>query len=330
MLRNSLALVIQRLNISSNSFSLKLIIRTFFLFASLFFIFHSVIKNSAQISLLSLDKGSILLLALAISLSLFSLIINAFAWKSLLIWLGYKVEDLKLIRLFLSSNLLKYLPGGVWHFIERIRVLRDKVPTEQALTAVFLEPLLMTASALCWVPFGGIKNGFEILYFIPAILLFSFFREPIIRAIKRLKANQISIVLSGKERVEPVNFLNQKSSNYPLRPLVIEMLFVLTRFIGFFFCLKAFSIDQSLVFFECLAAFSFAWTVGLLVPGAPGGIGIFEATLLFRLGGTISEATLIGALLCYRVITTFSDLLAAFFSGGISIFLRIKDKAKFI
>ncbi|WP_354635191.1 hypothetical protein [Planktothricoides raciborskii] len=32
--------------------------------------------------------------------------------------------------------------------------------------------------------------------------------------------------------------------------------------------------------FLVLSAFSFAWLLGLVLPGAPGGIGIFEATAI--------------------------------------------------
>ncbi|XTZ20750.1 MAG: hypothetical protein ACQZ3M_04890 [cyanobacterium endosymbiont of Rhopalodia fuxianensis] len=32
-----------------------------------------------------------------------------------------------------------------------------------------------------------------------------------------------------------------------------------------------------------LNAFSFAWLLGLVIPGAPSGIGVFEATIIFLL-----------------------------------------------
>ncbi len=51
--------------------------------------------------------------------------------------------------------------------------------------------------------------------------------------------------------------------------------------------------------------------VGLIVPAAPGGLGIFEAVILFSLGSMIPEAPLLAALLFYRLSSTISDLFAA-------------------
>ena len=59
-----------------------------------------------------------------------------------------------------------------------------------------------------------------------------------------------------------------------------------------------------------LAAFGLAYAVGLVVPGAPGGLGVFEATLLLRLGGAVAEAPLLAVVLSYRLISTLADVLA--------------------
>ena len=61
---------------------------------------------------------------------------------------------------------------------------------------------------------------------------------------------------------------------------------------------------------QWLAAFGLAYAVGLVVPGAPGGLGVFEATLLLRLGGVVAEAPLLAVVLSYRLISTLADLLA--------------------
>jgi uncharacterized membrane protein YbhN (UPF0104 family) len=48
-----------------------------------------------------------------------------------------------------------------------------------------------------------------------------------------------------------------------------------------------------------------------VVPGAPGGLGVFEAVLLLRMGLTLPEAPLLAVALSYRLIVTLTDLLAA-------------------
>ena len=80
-------------------------------------------------------------------------------------------------------------------------------------------------------------------------------------------------------------------------------------FVGFYCCVFAFKLPDP-AWFIWLASFSLAYAVGLVVPGAPGGLGVFEATLLLRLGSSVAEAPLLAVVLSYRVISTLADLLA--------------------
>ncbi|WP_320664115.1 hypothetical protein [Prochlorococcus sp. MIT 1223] len=95
----------------------------------------------------------------------------------------------------------------------------------------------------------------------------------------------------------------------PFRPFIVEMVFILLRFLGFWLCLKAFSIAPDLGFLNWLSIFSLAWIIGLVVPGAPGGIGVFESIILLITTKQELGASLISSLLCYRVVSTISDVL---------------------
>jgi uncharacterized membrane protein YbhN (UPF0104 family) len=86
---------------------------------------------------------------------------------------------------------------------------------------------------------------------------------------------------------------------------------VLLRFLGFACCVLAFDLHTSLSWPAWLAGFALAWTVGLVVPGAPGGLGVFEAALLLRFTNAIPEAPLLAIALSYRLVVTLADLLAA-------------------
>jgi hypothetical protein len=98
---------------------------------------------------------------------------------------------------------------------------------------------------------------------------------------------------------------------YPWQPLLAEGAFVLLRFAGFACCVWAFDLQLSLSWPTWLAGFSLAWTVGLVVPGAPGGLGVFEAVLLLRLGGLLGAAPLLAVALSYRLVATLADVLGA-------------------
>ena len=47
------------------------------------------------------------------------------------------------------------------------------------------------------------------------------------------------------------------------------------------------------------------------MPGAPGGLGVFEAVLVLRLGAQVPEPPLLAVALSYRVLVTVADLLGA-------------------
>ena len=121
---------------------------------------------------------------------------------------------------------------------------------------------------------------------------------------ERSKAAQLQIVGD-----QPLEIEGSGRSGYPWSPLVAELTFVVCRFSGFFCCVQAFNLAQPAPS-QWLAAFGLAYAVGLVVPGAPGGLGVFEATLLLRLGGGVAEAPLLAVVLIYRLISTLADVVA--------------------
>ena len=132
-------------------------------------------------------------------------------------------------------------------------------------------------------------------------------REPLLQRLERRKAEQLRSSADG-DLAEHAS--GSGRGDYPWAPLAAQMAFVFTRFAGFLCCVQAFQLQQPALT-VWLPAFALAYAVGLVVPGAPGGLGIFEATLLLRLGGTVLEAPLLAGVLSYRVISTLADVLAA-------------------
>ena len=286
-------------------------LRLWITLASLCFVAVALFSHAAQLRQLSLSAGGWWWLALGVGFSWASLLVNALAWRVLIDWLGHRPEGLPLIPLYLRTNLLKYLPGGVWHFVDRIRALRPAIGSGNALAAVMLEPLLMAAAALLLVPLGGLHSGLALLCCLPAGLLIPRWREPLLRRLEKAKVKQLDLV--DQELVGGLGpeLLGSRREGYPLLPLGMELAFLLCRFAGFWCCVTAFSIESSLVWGEWLAGFALAWTAGLVVPAAPGGLGVFEALLLLVLGGEVSEGPLLAVALSYRVIVTLADGLAA-------------------
>jgi hypothetical protein len=278
--------------------------------ASLAFIGVALHQQGAQLRELSLTTAGWWWLLLGFGLTWLSILINGSAWRMVVNWLGHKPDGIAMVPLFVRSNLLKYLPGGIWHFVERVRQLRPAIGGGPALAGVILDPLLIVAASLLPLLCGGWQNGALLIAPLPALLLLPRWREPILRRLERSKAIQLQSAGTGALAVE-----GSGRGGYPWLPFAVELGFVLCRFAGFFCCVKAFGLTAPVVW-TWLASFGLAYAVGLIVPGAPGGLGVFEATLLLRLDGAVAEAPLLAVVLSFRVISTLADVAAA---GALSV-----------
>ncbi len=307
-------LIIRRsLQIEKKSSAIKNLIKLFkpwIAISSLVFVGHSILLNISKLNDFPINKVTLTWLLYSTIASLLSLFLNAIAWKNIFEWLSLSTKGIPLIKLYLKTNIFKYIPGGIWHFIKRLQELRGKIDNSDALTAVVIEPFLMLSAALLLVPLGGFQSGISILSIIPAIFLHPNFCEPLVKRIKKLKEKQINNKLPNILESVQKSSQNKKTFSYPIQPLIIEILFIIIRFVGFWLCLKAFSMDSFMQWNQWISIFSIAWSAGLIIPGAPGGLGIFESIVLIKSGLLSNSPGMIAVLICYRLSITISDLIA--------------------
>ena len=145
-------------------FNLNFIKKIFFYF-SISYVIYALIKNFGQLSLdLQLNNFKINLI-LSFGFCLLSILLNALAWEQIIIWFGHSNNTKEIISTFISTNILKYIPGSIWHFLERFNFLKQKGDEKLAFYATIVEPYFMLAAALFLGSIGS-------LYFPPLILLF--------------------------------------------------------------------------------------------------------------------------------------------------------------
>ncbi len=286
------------------------LIKPWLLISSILFLGYSIFLNISKLNDIVISKRTLAWLFCSTVISTLSLFLNAAAWKNIFLWLNLKTKGIQLIELYIRTNIFKYLPGGIWHFIKRLQTLRKEITTNDAMTAVVIEPFIMLAAALLLVPLGGFQSGISILSTIPSILLIPKFHRPIIKRIKRLKEQQINNKSPNILRNEIKGIVSNTNFGYPSKPLIIEILFISIRFLGFWLCLKAFSMDSFAKWNQWVSIFSIAWAAGLIIPGAPGGVGIFESIVLIRSGLLSTSPGMLAVLICYRLSVTISDLIA--------------------
>ncbi len=276
------------------------------------FLGNTIYKNFEPLYNQKITSEGISWLLGGILFSILSIIINAYAWKLLIINIGCNSDKLNVFKLFLATNIYKYLPGGIWHFVYRYNSLRLEFSTEKSIESILLEPILMLVAGFVFVPFRTLNIFLFMLCWSSALVFLPVFRKSLIKQLMLIKAN----IFTNKDQINTQNTeqINQNISRkivYPYKPLLVEIVFILFRFLGFLCCVNAFSIGSLISQGELISSFSLAWIVGLIVPAAPGGLGVFESLIIFSVGSNLPEAPLLASLLCYRLVSTISDICAA-------------------
>lgn len=278
---------------------------------SLGFLLSALLNNSAEVLQQRLDLQGWLWLTLGVGVSLLSLLLNAAGWGLVLRQVGLKPRWVALVLAYLETNQRRHLPGGVAHLAERLTLLRGqeaplRVPASAppSLLAVILDPLLAAIAAMALVAAGGWQGGFGAACLAPLLMLRPRWLEPLLGWLKHHTA--VDLGLDPTDR-QPLTL-----STPPWPALVAELAVLLMRFAGFACCLMAFELAASLDWGGWLAGFAVASVAALVVPGAPAGLGVFEAALLIRLGAVIPTAPLLAAALSYRGMVSLADGLAAF------------------
>ncbi len=294
--------------------SLKASLRWAILGGTLFFLGATLKKHWQEVVAIRLDAAALAILVIALGVTLLSHIWAAWVWTWLLKLLRAdspesegSLQPTWLIQVYLRTNLAKYLPGNVWHFYGRIRaVMAAGVGTGIALLSVVMEPLLMAAAALLIALLGRQQGhwGWQLLSLIGVLLIIHpRCLNPVLRRATQLKAKAL-----GNSTLQASHLVIHR---YPLGPLFGELGFLGLRGLGFCLTLVALApiaLDQLP---GIISAFSFAWLLGLIVPGAPGGLGIFEATAIALLGQQFSAGILLSTVALYRLISILAETLGA-------------------
>ena len=286
-------------------------LKSIFFISSLVYFFIYFFSNIDQISFdINLEKNGINL-SLSFLFCVLSIFLNAYAWKYIVRWLGKESKNNNLVSFYVLTNILKYVPGGIWHFVERFNFIKKISNPQIALYSTLIEPYFMLSGSFLLALLGVI---FSPLYFFLILPLLFLNRKLIYLVLKRLGALKgkvfevLGLPITKDQFEKRINII----SFFPFRALLLEVAFILTKFIGFYICLITFYSSNTLNIIFLLVIFSLAWSLGLVVPAAPGGVGVFEACLLFFINRNIPQNTILVILIYYRVISTSADLFLSF------------------
>ncbi len=273
-------------------------LRWLVLAAVLFFLLQAIQKHGQEVTKLRLDAAGVACLAIALGVTLFAHIFAGYVWSWILRLLSYPVSGAWGAQTYLKTNIAKYLPGNVWHFYGRVAAAKQMgIPIATATLSILLEPLLM-AGAACILATVGFRSAAWLHWAIAIAIVIGvhpIFLNPVLTQVSKLKKSTAPFQLE----------------RYPLFPLLGELGFLGLRAIGFVLTFLALRPIHAGDLPVLISGFAWAWLLGFVTPGLPGGVGVFEAIAVASLSQAFPSAQVLGAVALYRLVNTLAEGLGA-------------------
>ncbi len=284
------------------------VLKNIFFISSLLYFCIYFFNNFDKISFdINLEKNGVNLF-LSFLFCVLSIFLNAYAWKYIVKWFGKEFKSNNLVSFYVLTNILKYVPGGIWHFVERFNFIKKISNPQIALYSILIEPYFMLSGSFLLASLGVIFSPLYFFLILPVIFLNRKLIHLVLKRLGSLKGKVFEVLRLTNSRNQfekKINIINF----FPTRALFLEIGFVLSKFIGFYICLNSFNNSNAINIIFLLVIFSISWSIGLVVPTAPGGVGVFEACFLFFAGRNIPQNIILVSLIYFRVISTSADLL---------------------
>ncbi len=288
----------------------KLWLQTFLVLAIIGFVSATFHRHWQEVSAINLSLQGWACLVIATGVNLLGYVWTGIVWGQILGALGYPVPSGWAVRAFLLTSIAKYLPSNLLHLYGRTLAAKQLgVPTGEASFSVILDSMLVIASGwilgLLSVPKQGIlAAGLGLL-----VILILIHPKSLSFFMQRLK-----LPFNKTENGSSIPKLDQ----YPGGLLLGEIVYVFLRGVGFVFTVWALTDVPIWQVPRLISAYSIAWLMGYLTPGAPGGLGVYEITLIGLLDHTtdLQQAQILGAVAISRLVVTLAEMIGAATAWG--------------
>jgi glycosyltransferase 2 family protein len=249
----------------------------------------------------------------ALVISLLSHCLSAILWGGILGNLQYKVPPLWALKVFLTTEIAKYLPGDVWQVYGRLQAARKiGIPITVAIAATILQSVYLSAAGLGYGLLIASHQTIQIISALVLIFILILVRPPVFaaigRAIERLPTTSLLQKMLGRLSQEQWHLPQMQC--YPLLPILGQVLFLAIRSLSFLLVLSIFIPISAKAIVPTVAGFALAWALGVVSP-ISGGVGVFEATAIGLLDGVVDAGVVIGAVALYRAIALLTEAIGA-------------------
>ena len=246
--------------------------------------------------------------------------ISVIGWCALLTGLRYPVDVRPAAAIFCYTQIGKYLPGNIGHYVGRATLAKTRlgIPAGTSAISITQEAALVALSAIlvgltCY-SLPDIASTTELSMLVPPWVL--------LVAISTGAALFISLVAAWRARA-----IHLKNAIFRFVLLMTPTWSSIRATVPYYACLSLINglavsiiaatwLTPSLHAFLLLtAAYTLSWLVGFLLPGAPGGLGVRESVFTLLLAGIFPPAVTLMVIGLVRIATVCADFLV-FLTGS--------------
>lgn len=282
--------------------------------AAVFYFFQALYKRLDDIPHIHWDAKAYAAVVISVLGILFTNTLTGYLWRALLKDHNVDIRPGKAIQIMLVSQFGKYLPGNVGHFAGRAALAsQEGIPVAVTLNTVMVDVVWhlaigATFAAMAaylysdtlhrWLP--DHLNAPELVVITVALMFLPWIG---ITLANRLVPNISRKVGGGQLLAAPTLKTAIKVSAMILLGLSTLGLILKVQ------TMWLFGVDAG-AYHVLMILYVASWTVGYVVPGAPGGVGVREAMMVFLLSPVVGEGTAIGLGIGMRLANMAGDALS--------------------
>lgn len=232
---------------------------------------------------------------------LIALLVNSLSWRAVMAAVGLDATIFQAMRVFLLSQIGKYVPGSIWPVLAQAEFARDHgVSRARAMTGSIVAMIVGVITA-------GIVGALGIALSAPDALAEYWW---VIVAAAGLACLLIPQLLA---RVVALAFRITRRQETPARIGGVHIAasagwsILMWLILGLHAWVLLRQMAPETTFALAAGAFAFAWLVGFIVVFAPAGVGAREAALVLALSSVTDAATALSFAIISRFLMTAAD-----------------------
>jgi len=231
--------------------------------------------------------------------------VRAHVWRKILIHFGRPIPYREALRIFVLSELSRYVPGTVWQYFSRVYLSGLwNVPASIAVSSALMELLLMAVAAIPLI-LWNIGDVFPALGHVQIALVLTFIVGAGV-VLQPRALNRLGRSLLPRLRLEytPIRITFLETAWLWITCVLVWIAFGS----GFVFFARSLTRVEFSDGLHIVSEYAASWLIGVVTIYAPAGLGVREGVLGFLLGKILPIGTALTIAVLSRIWLVFLEL----------------------